>query len=163
MLRLAVWRHGKPACLLSARSKRRRATGQPPGCGLFWMGDFWMKRLLAIVFLANGLSLPAASAAEPLTIRTNTAGELAETCAATPRQPGADAKINFCHGFAQGAITVELRHAGEKKPFCFPTPSPSRAATMGEFVNWVRALPDRKSMPSTEAFFQFLAERYPCK
>jgi hypothetical protein len=122
-----------------------------------------MKRLAALALLVALLPLPAASAAEPITIRTNTAGELAEACGTNPREPGADAKINFCHGFAQGAIDVELMHAGDKKPFCFPRPAPSRAATMGEFVSWVRSIPDRRSLPSTQGLFQFLGERFPCK
>ena len=33
---------------------------------------------------------------------------------------------------------------------------------MNQFVNWVRAMPDRRSMPSTEGLFRFLAERFPC-
>jgi hypothetical protein len=127
------------------------------------MGDIWMKRLLAPALFAASLSVAAAWAAEPIVIRTNTAGELADTCGANPREPGADAKLNFCRGFAQGAIDVELRHAADKKPFCFPNPAPTRAATMGEFVNWVRALPDRRSIPSSEGLFRFLGERFPCK
>ncbi len=122
-----------------------------------------MKRLLALVLLTQGLALSAAYAAEPISIRTNTAGELADACAANPRQPGADAKINFCHGFAQGAITVQLRVSADKKPFCFPSPAPSRSTTMSEFVAWVRAMPDRRDMPSSEGLFKFLGERYPCK
>jgi hypothetical protein len=121
-----------------------------------------MKTLFAVALLAAGLATSSAWAAEGITIRTNTAGELAENCAANPREPGADARINFCRGFAQGAIDVELRHAGDKKPFCFPSPSPSRAETMNQFVNWVRAMPDRRSMPSSEGLFRFLGERFPC-
>jgi hypothetical protein len=121
-----------------------------------------MNRLLPLAFLATLPLLPA-RAAEPITIRTNTAGELAEACGTNPREPGADAKINFCHGYAQGAITVQLHNAGEKKPFCFPNPAPSRGTTMGEFVNWVRAIPDRRSMPAAEGLFRFLGERFPCK
>jgi hypothetical protein len=122
-----------------------------------------MKRLLATAFLASGLAWAGAHAAEPITIRTNTAGELADVCAVNPRAPAADARINFCHGFAQGAIDVELHHAGASKPFCFPHPGPSRTETMHQFVDWVRAVPDRGSMPSTEGLFRFLAERFPCK
>jgi hypothetical protein len=79
-----------------------------------------MKTLFALALLAAGLGTSGAWAAGGITIRTNTAGELAENCGANPREPGADARINFCRGFAQGAIDVELRHAGDKKPFCFP-------------------------------------------
>ncbi len=126
-----------------------------------------MTRILALALLAlvlpQGLPAPSAWAAEPISIRTNTAGELADACATNPREPGADAKINFCHGFAQGAITVLLRNAGSTKPFCFPNPAPTRGTTMGEFVNWVRAVPDRRGMPSSDGLFKFLGERYPCK
>ena len=54
-------------------------------------------------------------------LQARTTGELAELCAANPKDPQADAKINFCHGFAQGAISVEIRHSEGKKAFCFPT------------------------------------------
>ncbi len=122
-----------------------------------------MKRLFVFALLASSVATTGAWAAEGVTIRTNTAGELADVCAVNPRERAADARINFCHGFAQGAIDVELHHAGEKKPFCFPNPSPSRAATMNEFVGWVRSMPDRRNMPSAEGLFRFLAERFPCK
>jgi hypothetical protein len=122
-----------------------------------------MKTVFALALLTAATAMSDARAAEGITIRTDTTGELADTCAANPRQPGADARLNFCHGFAQGAIAVELHHAGEQKPFCFPRPSPSRAETMNQFVGWVRASPDRRSMPSEEGLFKFLAERFPCK
>jgi hypothetical protein len=122
-----------------------------------------MRRLLATAIVASSIAVAGARAAEPITIRTATAGELADNCGVNPREPGADARLNFCRGFAQGAIDVELSHAGDKKPFCFPRPSPSRAETMNQFVNWVRAMPDRRSIPSAQGLFQFLAERFPCK
>jgi hypothetical protein len=122
-----------------------------------------MRQLFVAAFLATGLTAAGAQAAKPLPIHTNTAGELADVCGTTPHSPGADEKINFCHGFAQGAINVELSHAGDKKPFCFPKPAPSREETMNQFVNWVHAMPDRRSIPSTEGLFRFLGERFPCK
>jgi Rap1a immunity proteins len=125
-----------------------------------------MTRLPALVLLSLGLTVPAAIsaalAAEPVNIRTNTAAELADACATNPKEPGADARINFCHGFAQGAISVRMRAAGDKKPFCFPSPAPTRGQTMGEFVRWVRADSARTSLPSSEGLFQFLGQRYPC-
>ncbi|HXT82635.1 MAG TPA: Rap1a/Tai family immunity protein [Acetobacteraceae bacterium] len=102
-------------------------------------------------------------AATPVNLRSRTAGELATLCSANPRDAGSDAKINYCHGYAQGAITVELSHAGEKKPFCFPNPAPTRAQTLKDFVAWVRAEPARRDLGASEGLFQFLGERYPCK
>ena len=116
----------------------------------------------AVALTAVLLALPA-QAQKAVTLQARTAADLADLCAANPKEAQGDAKINFCHGFAQGAITVELRHAGDKKPFCFPTPAPSRTATMGEFVNWVRALPEHKAATAVDGLFKFLAERYPCK
>ena len=103
-----------------------------------------------------------ANAAQPISLHVRTAGDLASYCGANPRDPAADAKINFCHGFAQGAIDVEFRHAGAQKPFCFPNPTPTRVATMREFVNWVRAAPDHRGMNAIDGLFTFLRERYPC-
>ena len=122
-----------------------------------------MKLLISLA--AAGITLCALEtrAAEPITIRTNNAGELAEACSANPREPGADARINFCHGYAQGAITVQRHYAGDKKLYCLPTPGPSRAETMNQFVAWVRANPERRSIPSDEGLFKFLGERFPCK
>jgi hypothetical protein len=122
-----------------------------------------MRQFFVAAILVTGLVSVDARAAQQLPIRTNTAGELADVCGVAPHTAGADEKINFCHGFAQGAINVELRHAGDKKPFCFPSPAPTREETMGQFVSWVRAMPDRRSMPSTDGLFKFLGERFPCK
>jgi hypothetical protein len=127
-----------------------------------------MKRLFVLAALAGGVAgLDAAVtsgwAAQPITLHARTAGDLAELCGANPKEAAADAKINFCDGFAQAAVDVELQHSGEKKPFCFPSQPPSRRETLGEFVNWVRSLPEHRSLPATDGLFKFLAERFPCK
>ncbi len=122
-----------------------------------------MKTLIALALLLSGVAVSAAWAAQPITLRARTAGDLAEICGPNPREPAANSKINFCDGFAQAAVDLELQHAGDKKPFCFPSPPPSRRATLGEFVNWVRAVPERRSLPATDGLFRFLAERFPCK
>jgi hypothetical protein len=122
-----------------------------------------MKTNLALIVLAAGLLTSSAWAAQPITLRVRTAGDLAELCGADPKSPGADAKINYCHGFAQGAVDLELQHTADKKPFCFPSPAPSRTATLTEFVGWVRALPEHRGLPATDGLFKFLGERFPCK
>lgn len=122
-----------------------------------------MKRLLLLSALASFAPLLGAGAAQPIALRANTAGELAENCGASPGAPGSDAKINFCIGFAQGAVDVEMHYAGDKKPFCIPKPAPSRHATMVEFASWVKAIPDRRTQAAAPALFKFLGERFPCK
>jgi hypothetical protein len=120
-------------------------------------------------FLAPSVALTAMLIALPvqaqrsLSIQARTAGDLADLCAANPKDAQGDAKINFCHGFAQGAITVELRRSEGKKPFCIPSPAPNRTTTMNEFVGWVRSMPDHKGVPAADGLFQFLGGRFPCK
>ena len=122
-----------------------------------------MKRLAsAVALILSLLALPAA-AQKGAVLQARTAGELAELCAANPKETLGDAKINFCHGFAQGAISDELRHSDGKKPFCFPSPPPTRTATMNEFVGWVRSMPNHRTPPAVDGLLQFLGERYPCK
>jgi hypothetical protein len=120
--------------------------------------------LLALTGLPlAGMQLAAQAAPRGIDLHARTAGELAALCGANPREPGADAKINYCHGFAQGALDVELQQAGDKKPFCFPSPMPTRTATLSEFVNWVRALPEHARLAAAPGLVQFLRERFPCK
>jgi hypothetical protein len=123
-----------------------------------------MSRLQAALLVAS-LSIPFATAwaAEPISLHANNAGELADLCAANLREPAADAKINFCHGFAQGVLDAVRRRAQETKKFCFPPNPPSRSVVVGEFANWVRALPDRRNQPAFDALTNFFGERFPCK
>ncbi len=114
--------------------------------------------------LAAGLAIaPEAQAAQPISLRANNAGELADLCAPNPREPGADAKINFCHGFAQGALDATRRRAEELKKFCFPPNPPPRGVVLSEFVNWVRSLPAHRNQPAVDGLFSFFGERFPCK
>ena len=128
-----------------------------------------MSRMYAALVAASLLMpvalmpVAAAWAAGPISLHANNAGELADLCAANPREPGADAKINFCHGFAQGALDASRRRAQEAKKFCFPPNPPSRAAVMGEFVAWVRSLPDHRGQSAFDGLTNFFAERFPCK
>ncbi len=122
-----------------------------------------MKSFSAAVALIGILLALPAQAQRSVSLQARTTGELADLCAASPRDALGDAKINYCHGFAQGAIQADIRRTEGKKAFCFPSPPPTRTATMNEFVNWVRAQPDHKTPPAVEGLFQFLGERYPCK
>ena len=121
-----------------------------------------MKALAAAAALTALLALPA-QAQKGTNLQARTSGDLAELCGANPKDPLGDAKINFCHGFAQGVITVELRRTEGKKAFCFPSSPPTRSTTMNEFVSWVRANPEHRSTQSVDGLLRFLGERFPCK
>jgi Rap1a immunity proteins len=96
-----------------------------------------------VVLTAALLAAPPAMAQRGINIQARTAGELADLCAANPKDAQGDAKINFCLGYGQGALSTELRTPEGKKTFCFPSPAPTRLATMTQFSEWVRALPDQ--------------------
>ena len=129
-----------------------------------------MKRFLLLgclgVLAVPAVVVPAlvvpAWAAQTASFRAKTAGELADLCGAAPGSTAADAKINYCHGFAQGAIETRLVEAREQKPFCFPNPAPTRTETMNQFVSWTRALPANHDLPVLTGLFRFLGERFPC-
>src|SRR4051812_13593 len=118
-----------------------------------------MKRLLALAFLASGVATTNTWAAKEIDIRAQTAGDLAELCSAKSGEAASDAKINFCLGFAQGAIDVDLHYAGDKKRFCIPRPGPSRRETMTQFARWVGEASDRRSMQAAAGVIRFLGDR----
>ncbi len=120
--------------------------------------------LAALILAIAPCATDAARAAEMVSLHANNAGELADLCVpSNPREPGADAKINFCHGFAQGAVDAVRRRAQELKKFCFPPNPPPRGVIMTEFANWARALPAHRAEPAIDGLFHFLGERFPCK
>ena len=119
--------------------------------------------LLTAGVVAAVLAVPSARAARPIPLHARTAGDLAALCAPDPRAPGSDARMNFCDGFAQGVVDLELQHTKNHKPFCFPANPPTRRQTMTEFSHWVRASPDRAGMPATNGVLRFMADRFPCR
>src|ERR1700723_3401485 len=114
--------------------------------------------MMRFCFALLGLTLLAASAwaAQPIVLQARTAGDLAALCATEPTSPGADAKINFCHGFPQGAADDRLHMATGAKPFCFPNPPPTRTATARDFVTWARTTPAAPDLPVLRGLFKFL-------
>jgi Rap1a immunity proteins len=112
------------------------------------------------------LLLPGASrAATEANFAAATTGDLVELCVATPDSAIGTAAVNFCEGFAQGAVSVEMQNlAASRGPklFCMPNPPPTRNEALSEFVKWARAAPDRLTQSPTDDLFRFLSERYPC-
>ena len=106
------------------------------------------------------LSLSGGLGARAAVLSASTAGQLAGLCAADPKKPGGDAALNYCHGFAQ-AMVAAIRNY-DKRAFCFPSPAPTRAESLGQFVKWVRATPDRAKLTAATGFYRFLREQYPC-
>jgi hypothetical protein len=94
-----------------------------------------------------------------------TTGDMVELCDPQSDSAIANAAVNFCQGFAQGAVSVEMQHdAGSRtmKLFCLPDPPPTRNGTLSEFVKWARASPDRMNDRASDGLIRFLGERFPC-
>lgn len=111
------------------------------------------------------LSRGASHAATDANFGARTTEDLVELCTERPDNPIGTAAVNFCEGFAQGAVFVEMQNQAAfrgPKLFCMPNPPPGRNEALSEFVNWARALPDRLAQSSTDGLFRFLSERYPC-
>lgn len=115
--------------------------------------------------IATGLAVPAGAAVTDANFALKNTGDLVALCSAKPQEDKGVAAQNFCHGFTQGVVSVTLdRDRDEKKPraFCFPNPTPPRSVTIGEFVKWAGASPDRASTRAADGFLAFLTERFPC-
>ena len=111
------------------------------------------------------LSSGAAHAATEANFNAQTAADLVALCSATPDNGLGTAALNFCEGYLQGAVTVEMQDQTAfrgRKLFCLPNPPPTRSQAMSEFVGWVQAAPDCPTLPATDGLFRFLSERYPC-
>jgi Rap1a immunity proteins len=94
-----------------------------------------------------------------------TTGDLVALCDPQADSAIANAAVNFCNGFAQGAVSLEMEHdAGSRsmKLFCLPDPPPTRNEALGEFVKWARASPERMNASAVDGLIRFLGERYPC-
>jgi hypothetical protein len=124
-------------------------------------------RLLAMalgVSITAGATIASAAVTQsqfpPRTVR-----DLIVICAPAADDPMMTAAINYCQGFAQGAVAVEEAHEDHRdvpKLFCLPSPRPAEGSEIGKFIAWANALPSRLDDPAIDGMFVYLAETYPC-
>jgi hypothetical protein len=120
--------------------------------------------------VALGAALTAAATIASAAVKQSqfpprTVRDLIKICAPAEEDPMMTAAINYCHGFAQGAILVEEAHEAqpsERKLFCLPSPPPAEGSEIGKFIGWANALPSRLDEPAVDGMFVYLAEAYPC-
>ena len=119
--------------------------------------------------VAAGLLLALASggahAATESNFSVKTTGDLVTLC--DPKSDSAldSDGVNFCEGFAQGAVLLELEHQAvphARQLFCLPDPPPSRDAARAGFVAWARAVPGRLDARPVDGLIAFLMDQYPC-
>lgn len=115
--------------------------------------------------LASLLPCVSAGAVTEANFTLGSTGDLVALCSAAPDNGIGTAALNFCEGYLQGAVTVEMLNMSTfrgPKLFCLPNPPPARSEAMSGFVSWARAAPDRMSQSPTDGVFGFLRDRYPC-
>jgi Rap1a immunity proteins len=120
--------------------------------------------LFGVVLVIAGATSAAAAVTEsefpPRTVR-----DLIAICAPEPSDPMMTAAVNFCHGYAEGAVDVEEAHEaqrGARKLFCLPSPPPPRGSELTSFITWANEQPARLDMPAIDGMFIYLAGKYPC-
>jgi Ssp1 endopeptidase immunity protein Rap1a len=94
-----------------------------------------------------------------------TVQDLIAICSPARDDPMMTASINYCHGYAEGAVIVEMAHARQphgRKLFCLPDPPPSSGTELGNFISWANEDPSRLQQPAVDGMFLYLAQKYPC-
>jgi hypothetical protein len=95
-----------------------------------------------------------------------TTGDLISLCSAGKDDPLMTAAVNFCQGFAEGAVEMALSYAAmarqDRQPFCLPTPRPTHDQALAQLVSWANADPKRLDDTPVVGLIKFLIHQYPC-
>jgi hypothetical protein len=124
------------------------------------------QRLFVAAALAAAVIPVSALAATQDQFPPKTMSDLVALCTVEPSDPLASAALNFCHGFAQGAISVEMTHAAASRRhhylFCLPTPRPTFNESQAKLTAWAQAHPAAMDEKPADGLFRFLGDTYPC-
>ncbi len=120
--------------------------------------------IIAALACAAAAACPARAAVDVNSV-PRTTGDLVALCSTQEADPMHAAAASFCHGFALGAVAVEIeRDRASRAPalFCVPEPPPTVQQGIAAFVTWANASPARLAEPSTDGLLRYLDETYPC-
>ncbi|MBK6336388.1 MAG: hypothetical protein IPF60_11685 [Betaproteobacteria bacterium] len=120
-----------------------------------------MRRLLLVfALLASGIAV----AADSSTFQLRNADDLVVACSVPQDHALYANATGFCHGLLVGAYSYyNATVSAENRFICTPTPVPTRAKVMNEFVAWAKSRPQYMNDPPLDALFRYLAETYPCR
>ena len=120
---------------------------------------------VAAAFLVMSVAGPAAQAATVDQFELHTTADYVDICTTPQSDDTYQAAMAFCYGVAVGAYQYYAALAEESPAYryvCLPTPPPSRASALADFVGWMKThqqyLPDRP----VDTIFRYLQARYPC-
>lgn len=115
---------------------------------------------MAALTLASG----AAVAADSSTFQLRDAQDLATACSVPADHVLHANATGFCHGVLVGAYTFySSTVTAENRFICPPSPVPTRARVMNDFVAWAKSRPQFMKDPPLDTLFRYLAETYPCR
>jgi hypothetical protein len=122
--------------------------------------------LCATVFSATVAATSAQAALTRDQFPPRTTGDLIALCSAGKDDPMMTAALNFCQGFAEGAVEMALSYEAtgrqDRQPFCLPTPRPTHDQALAQLVAWANADPKRLEEPPVVGLIRFLIQQYPC-
>ena len=120
-----------------------------------------MRGLLALVaFISAGSSM----AAESNSFQLRNAGDLVQICSMPRDDPNYSNAVGFCHGILVGAFRYyESVVTNANRFVCAPTPTPTRAKVMNDFVAWAGSHAMYMKDSPVDTLFRYLAEAYPCR
>ena len=111
---------------------------------------------------AGAAVAPPAAAVQEAAIEARTTAHLVELCSTPPADPAYAQAMQFCHGFAAGALSY---HRASQRPGSGPDycglPA-SRQEAAGRFVAWARANPRDAGENPANSLFRFLDATYAC-
>ena len=124
----------------------------------------WAAALAGLAVAASGTAPPAAHAAvQEQSFEARTTSQLVDLCATPPGDPAYAQAVQFCHGFAAGALSY---HRAASRPGSNPNycglPA-SRREAVDRFVAWTRANPRVADDNPANALFRFLDANYACR
>lgn len=128
---------------------------------------------MRLAVIAGGLSLSAVlafSAASAAVTQDNfpakSTGDLVALCTAAKDDPLATAALNYCQGFAEGAVEIALSYSAagpqSRRPFCLPSPPPTLDQAAADFASWANSDPQRLQQQAIAGLVSYLIDRFPC-
>jgi hypothetical protein len=120
-----------------------------------------MRRLILVAAL---MTSGAAVAADSSNFQLRNADDLVVACSVPADHALHANATGFCHGVLVGAFTYyNSTIAAENRFICAPSPPPTRAKVMNDFVAWAKSRPQYMKDPPLDTLFRYLAEAYPCR
>jgi len=118
------------------------------------------KLVLVAALMTSGVAI----AADSSTFQLRDADHLVRACSVPQDDPHFANATGFCHGVLVGAYRYyESTVTAENRFICPPSPIPTRARVMNDFVAWAKSRPQYMKDPPVDTLFRYLAETYPCK